>query len=227
MRASTAVEDYLKGVFALAVAGGVSTSAIASALEVSAASASSMIRRLRDAGLVDWEPGGHIELTDDGWRAALDIVRRHRLVETFLHQVVGLELWEIHDEAERMEHAVSERLVDRIDEMLGHPEVDPHGHPIPAPGAERYVEPDLAALSAVDVGVRAVVERVSDHDTPALAHLVQLGLRPGAQVQVVERAAFGGPTWVEVEGARHALGDQLLGSVHCRLSEGLDERRNV
>lgn len=223
MRASTAVEDYLKGVFALAVAGGVSTSAIASALDVQPASASSMIRRLRDAGLVDWEPGGHIELTDDGWRAALDIVRRHRLVETFLHQVVGLELWEIHDEAERMEHAVSERLVDRIDEMLGHPEVDPHGHPIPAPGAERYVEPDLVALSAVDVGVRAVVERVSDHDTPALAHLVQLGLRPGAEVEVVERAAFGGPTWVEVDGARHALGDQLLRSVHCRQSVALDE----
>ena len=220
MRATTAVEDYLKGVFALAVAGGVSTSAIAKALEVSPASASSMIRRLRDAGLVDWEPGGHIELTDDGWRTALDIVRRHRLVETFLHQVVGLELWEVHDEAERMEHAVSERLVDRIDEMLGHPEVDPHGHPIPAPGAARYVEPDLLDLSAVDVGVRASVEWVSDHDTPALAHLVQLGLRPGAEVEVVERAAFGGPTWVEVNGARHALGDQLLQSVRCRVSSG-------
>ena len=220
MRASAAVEDYLKGVFALAVAGGVSTSAIASALEVSSASASSMIRRLRDGGLVDWEPGSHIELTDDGWRAALDIVRRHRLVETFLHEVVGLELWEIHDEAERMEHAVSERLVDRIDEMLGHPQVDPHGHPIPAPGAERYVEPDLVALSVVDVGVRVGVASVSDHDTLALAYLVQLGLRPGAEVEVVERAAFGGPTWVEVNGARHALGDQLLESVRCRLSVG-------
>ena len=179
-----------------------------------------MIRRLRDAGLVEWEPGGRIELTDDGWRTALDIVRRHRLVETFLHQVVGLELWEVHDEAERMEHAVSERLVDRIDEMLGHPEVDPHGHPIPAPGAERYVEPDLLDLSAVDVGVRASVESVSDHDAPALAHLAQLGLLPGAQVEVVERAAFGGPTWVEVDGARHALGDQLLRSVRCRVSSG-------
>lgn len=227
MRASTAIEDYLKGVFALSVSGGVSTSAIASALEVSAASASSMIRRLRDSGLVDWEPGGHIELTDDGWRAALDIVRRHRLVETFLHQVVGLELWEIHDEAEQMEHAVSERLVDRIDEMLGYPEVDPHGHPIPAAGAERYVEPDLVALSAVEVGVRAGVVSVSDHDTLALAHLVQLGLRPGADVEVVERAAFGGPTWVEVDGARHALGDQLLRSVRCRLFVGLGEQQNV
>lgn len=177
-----------------------------------------MIRRLRDAGLVDWEPGGDIELTADGWRAALDVVRRHRLVETFLHEVVGLELWEIHDEAERMEHAVSERLVDRIDEMLGNPEVDPHGHAIPAPGAERYVEPDLLELSALDLGVRARVESVSDHDTPALAHLVQLGLCPGAEVEVVERAAFGGPTWVEVDGVRHALGDELLDLVRCRLS---------
>ncbi len=218
MQASIAVEDYLKEVCALTVAGRVSNSAIADALQVSPASASSMIRRLRDAGLVDWEPGGDIELTADGWRAALDVVRRHRLVETFLHEVVGLELWEIHDEAERMEHAVSERLVDRIDEMLGHPEVDPHGHAIPAPGAERHVEPDLLALSAVDLGVRVSVESVSDHDTPALAHLVHLGLRPGAEVEVVERAAFGGPTWVEVDGVRHALGDQLLDLVRCRLS---------
>lgn len=205
---------------ALAVAGRVSNSAIADALQVSPASASSMVRRLRDAGLVDWEPGGLIELTNDGWRAALDVVRRHRLVETFLYEVVGLELWEIHDEAELMEHAVSKRLVDRIDEMLGHPKVDPHGHAIPAPGAEHYVEPELLALSAVDVGVRASVVWVSDHDTPALAHLVQLGLRPGAELKVVERAAFGGPTWVEVDGARHALGDQLLGSVRCELSSG-------
>lgn len=218
MQASTAVEDYLKAVCALAVSGRVSNSAIADGLQVSSASASSMIRRLSEAGLVDWEPGGHIELTDDGWRAALDVVRRHRLLETFLHEVVGLELWEVHDEAERMEHAVSKRLVDRIDEMLGHPKVDPHGHAIPVPGAERYVEPDLLALSAVDVGERASVESVSDHDTPALAHLVQLGLRPGAEVKVVERAAFGGPTWVEVDGVRHALGDQLLDMVHCRLS---------
>lgn len=220
MRASTAVEDYLKGVLALAVAGRVSNSAIANALNVSRASASSMVRRLSDAGLVDWEPGGHIELTDDGWRSALDVVRRHRLVETFLYQVVGLELWEIHDEAERMEHTVSDRLVDRIDEMLGYPEVDPHGHSIPAPGAERYEEPQLLTLSAIDVGVRASVVCVHDHDTPALAHLVQLGVRPGTEVVVVERAAFGGPTWVEVDGARHAFGDQLLGSVRCSLSSG-------
>ncbi len=143
----------------------------------------------------------------------LRVVRRHRLLETFLAEVVGVPWDEVHDEAEVLEHALSERLEDRIDRLLGQPSHDPHGDPIPPrSGAhdERWGEP----LAGAPAGARFRVERVSDRDAGALRYLAGLGIVPGVEVAVGERAPFGGPQWVTVGAERHALGAPLAGLVH-------------
>jgi DtxR family Mn-dependent transcriptional regulator len=190
MLPSQTVENYLKTIFLAQVASGASDSLvpmgqIAATLGVVPGTATTMIKTLAESGLVHYEPYFGVRLTPAGERLAGVVVRRHRLIELFLVKVLGMSWAEVHDEAEQLEHAVSERLIDRIDEMLGRPAVDPHGDPIPsAEGRLRRV--DHADLMAAPEGVALVVTRVTDQDPSFLRFVEQQHLMPGNQV-VVER----------------------------------------
>lgn len=210
MAPSRAAEDYLKAIFRLeADTGVVTTSAVAGRLGVAGASASGMLGRLEGAGLVARHADHHIALTEQGRLAALRVVRRHRLIETFLHTVVGVPWHEVHAEAEVLEHALSERLEARIDELLGHPSTDPHGDPIPPVDGRGHAEAWAQRLSELRAGDILRVERVSDQDPAALVYLAELGLRPGAVVRVERIDPFDGPVWIEVEGRSHAVSPAL------------------
>lgn len=214
METTDAVEDYLKAIYHLSYRGEEATpSRIAQWLGVSTPSVSGMVKRLSAGGLVTRPADGSVALTGEGEIEALRVVRRHRLVETFLVEVLGVGWDEVHDEAEILEHAVSDRLEERIDDFLGHPTHDPHGDPIPPRSGthdERWADP----LSAAPEGVTFRVERVSDRDAAVLRYLADLGIRPGTVLTVEDRAPFGGPLWVRMGSSRHALGAPLARLVH-------------
>jgi DtxR family Mn-dependent transcriptional regulator len=177
----------------------VSSRVLAERLGVSPSTVSESLKRLAAQGLVDHERYGAVSLTDDGRAAALAMVRRHRLVETFLVDYLGYAWDEVHDEAEVLEHAVSDEFVERLSERLGHPRFDPHGDPIPTADGE---VPALDARRLVDVEAPADlrVVRVSDDDPALLRHLVDLGLVLGARPRLVERHDYAGTLAVELEG---------------------------
>ena len=206
------VENYLKAIFALSATGEtVSTSAIAERLGVASASVSAMIGRLRTGGLVEQVAWGHVRLTAHGQLHARRVVRRHRLVETFLHRVLGLAWDEIHAEAEVLEHWLSEQLEDRIDAALGFPDRDPHGDPIPAKSGE-HVENEGLLLSSSIPGDRFLVQRVSDRDSAALRRLAELHIWPGVELIVEHHhSAEPGSMWVRASGQRLLLSATLVG----------------
>jgi DtxR family Mn-dependent transcriptional regulator len=207
-------EDALRTIFVLSGRGDpVSTSVLAHHLHVTAPTVSSMLRRLAEHGLVERAEDHRASLTPHGAGHARHVVRRHRLLETFLVQVIGLATHEVHAEADALEHAVSDRLLDRIDEILGRPTYDPHGDPIPRAG-DAHVEGWGTRLDDAAVGGEFRVERVQDWDDAALRHLTELGVVPGVTLIVLERAPFGGPLWVRFDGRDHALGEPLTRLVH-------------
>lgn len=198
LKLSSAQEDYLK---ALEQAGAgeapVSTSDLSARLGVSAASATEMLGRLAGMGLVAHDRYRGARLTPSGRVVALEMIRHHRLLEMYLTQALGYEWDEVHDEAERLEHVISERMEERIFDLLGRPHVDPHGDPIPTrTGAfdERRHRP----LTEARVGERLAVRRVSDRDPDKLRELARLGLRLDAVVEVVRESSFEGPISVRV-----------------------------
>jgi DtxR family transcriptional regulator, Mn-dependent transcriptional regulator len=214
---SRAAEDYLKAIYHLGTHGEpVTIGLLAHELGVSSPSVSAMVRRLQDGDLVDRSDARSVHLTGEGEREALRVVRRHRLLETFLARALGVPWDEVHAEAELLEHALSERLEERIDAALGHPTHDPHGDPIP-PRDGPHSEGWGVALEAVAPGSRFRVERVSDRDSAALRHLGRLGVVPGALIDVEDHEPFGGPYWIRVDGERHALGIPLTRIVHGRV----------
>jgi DtxR family Mn-dependent transcriptional regulator len=214
---SQAAEDYLKTIYALTFSGEqVTTGVLARELGVSSPSVSAMAKRLRREQLLE-RPGGRVlRLTDRGEHAALRVIRRHRLLETFLATALGMPWDEVHAEAEFLEHALSDRLEDRIDAALGHPARDPHGDPIPARDG-RHDEAWGDPLDAAPAGCQFRVDRVSDRDSAALRYLGALGVVPGVVLDVGEQAPFGGPRWVQVRRKRHALGGPLTRLVHGQI----------
>ena len=217
MPSTRASEDFLKVMYGLATSGEpVTTGGLAHRLGVSSPSVSAMIRRLEGEQLVERPKGAELRLTEPGERAALRVVRRHRLLETFLAHALGLPWDEVHAEAELLEHALSDRLEECIDVALGRPTHDPHGDPIP-PRDGRHDEHYGDRLDAVAIGTAFLVQRVSDRDSDALRYLGARGVVPGARLEVVERELFGGPLWVVVDGERRALGGQLASLVHGRV----------
>ena len=174
-----------------------------------------MAKRLETGGLVRRSGDHRIELTDHGQRHALGVVRRHRLIEAFLGQVLRVPWDQVHADAEVLEHVISPGLEQRIDAFLGHPTRDPHGDPIPSPLGQ-HVEDWAEPLEAAASGTRFLIERVSDRDSALLRHLDELGIRLGTILRVCDRAPFGGPLWVEVAGHRHALGSGLVQALHGR-----------
>jgi DtxR family Mn-dependent transcriptional regulator len=196
---SAVAQDYLKVIWNAQEwsLDKVSTKMLAEKLGVSASTASESIRKLAEQGLVDHEKYGAVTLTESGRRAALAMVRRHRLLEAFLVKELGYSWDEVHDEAEVLEHAVSDRLLDRIAERLGHPRLDPHGDPIPT--KDGRLEPLRARrLSTVEPGTAGEFVRVDDVDPGMLRHLTAEGIQLGARLEVVERAPYGGSYLVRV-----------------------------
>jgi DtxR family Mn-dependent transcriptional regulator len=201
-------QDYLKAIWKLGRGGRATTSAIADELGVSPASATGMLKRLASLGLVEHERYHGATLTPAGERVALEIVRHHRLLELYLMQALGLGWDEVHAEADRLEHHLSEEVEARIDAALGFPKRDPHGDPIPTAELELVTDP-ARMLGELMSGDEAVILCVPDSDPALLRYLAELGLFPERRVTIVERAPFGGPLTVEVEGARHAIAIEL------------------
>jgi DtxR family Mn-dependent transcriptional regulator len=202
------VQDYLKAIWMLNRSGTVTTSALAERLGVTAASATAMIKRLASVGLISHEPYHGVALTEAGTQAALEVIRHHRLLELYLMQALGLSWDEVHAEAERLEHHLSEALEARIDAALGHPTRDPHGDPIPTAELE-LAEEDDRPLSELARGAAAVIRRVPDGDPGLLRYLAELGFVPDERVVMLALAPFDGPLTVEVAGERHAISREL------------------
>lgn len=207
------VENYLKAIFTLSARGEpASTAAIAERLGVAPASVSAMIARLRECDLIQQATWGHVLLTAHGSLHARRVVRRHRLLETFLYEVLGLGWDEIHAEAEVLEHRLSEQVEDLIDAALGFPNRDPHGDPIPAKLGVHLEDEELPLRSAAP-GERFLVQRVSDRDSAALRRLAQLDIRPGVELDVEQRSPEAGSMCVRAEGQRHTLNATLVGLI--------------
>ncbi|MGB3543767.1 metal-dependent transcriptional regulator [Rubrivirga sp.] len=179
-----AAEDYLKTIYALARTGEVATtSALAERLEVAPASVTGMLKKLAKSGLVNHEKYQGATLTEPGRLVAVETIRHHRLVETYLHQALGVPWDKLHDEAEAWEHVLSEDLESRMDAALGHPTHDPHGDPIPTPDLV-LDERDLLPLARLEAGQLATVARVSDHDNALLREVGDAGLYPGTRFRL-------------------------------------------
>jgi DtxR family transcriptional regulator, Mn-dependent transcriptional regulator len=207
---SEAIEDYAKAIYALQhrSQGPVGTSNLAARLGVSPASVTAMLKRMGDMGLVSHEPYHGVALTAAGEKLALEVLRHHRLLESYLADALGMPWDRVHDEAEVLEHYISEELEERIASALGDPSRDPHGDPIPdrelALAAERGMP-----LIDLQPGDSATFSRVSDSDPEMLRYLAERGIRPGTALTVTERQPFGGPLLVDVDGQAHAIGGEL------------------
>lgn len=203
------VEDYLKAIYELErSAEAAETNAIARLLGIAPASVSGMVRRLVEQGLITHERYRGVRLTTLGRRAALKTLRRHRVIEAYLTSALGYSWDRVHDEAERLEHAASDELIDRMAAAIGEPETDPHGAPIPTrEGTLR--ERSLVALASLQPGSTARVERVSDRNAERLRYLAELGIVPGAMVQVIAREPFAGPIALRVDDMSRTIGVEL------------------
>ncbi len=207
---SSAVEDYSKAIYALQQRGEctVSTNALAERLGVTPASASGMVKRLGELGLVSHRPYRGVTLTRSGQRVALEVIRHHRLLELYLVRSLGVPWDRVHDEAEVLEHVLSDELEELIAAKLGDPTHDPHGDPIPT--RELIIEEAVTeSLQALDIGARGTFARVSDSDPAMLRYLAERGIAPGVELEVVDRQPFGGPVFVRIDGNVHPLGGEL------------------
>jgi len=207
------VEDYLKAIYAFERDGhAAATNDIAQRLSIAPASVSGMVQRLADQGLVAYERYRGVRLTAAGRRAALRTLRRHRVIEAYLVHALGYGWDSVHDEAERLEHSASDILIDRMAAAIGEPVTDPHGAPIPTREGTIDETPHQT-LADAPVGARTRVVRVGDEDPGMLRYLDSLGLRPGAEVMLTNRAPFDGPLTIEVGSATQQVGAALASRV--------------
>ena len=214
---SPAVEDYAKAIYALQRGdGAVSTTALAERLGVTAASASGMVRKLDEHGLVTHVPYRGVRLTETGTRLALEVLRHHRLLELYLSESLGVPWDRVHEEAEVLEHVLSEELEALIAAKLGNPTHDPHGDPIPSADLEMPDEP-TRSLAELEPGSQGTFVRVSDSDPEMLRYLAEREIAPGADVRVEDKQPFGGPLFVAINDHTHVLGGKLAAAMRVRL----------
>jgi len=198
MTLSRSVEDHLKVIYQLTErAEDAATTEIAQRLGTAPASVTGMIKRLAESGLLEHIPYRGVRLTGAGRQAALSVMRRHRILEAYLIQKLGYDWSTVHDEAERLEHAVSDELVERMAFALGDPKHDPHGAPIPTKDGE-IEQPAYVSLNEVEIGVRVALRQVGDDDSERLRYLSSLGMVPMVEMTVLDRQPFGGPLTVRV-----------------------------
>jgi DtxR family Mn-dependent transcriptional regulator len=216
---TSAVEDYAKAIYALQSPDdeAVSTNALAERLEVTAASASGMVKRLADMGLVTHEPYRGVQLTSEGVAVALEVLRHHRLLELYLAETLDVPWDRVHAEAEVLEHVLSEELEALIAAKLGHPTRDPHGDPIPT--ADLTIEEgETASLAELEAGVRATFVRISDADPAMLRYLAERGIAPGDDFEVVDKQPFEGPTFARFGDHVHVLGGTLARAMRVEVA---------
>jgi DtxR family transcriptional regulator, Mn-dependent transcriptional regulator len=219
---SAAVEDYAKTIYALQVEtdGPVTNNALAERLGVSAASASNMVKKLVGLGLVEHVRYRGVELTPAGRRVALEVLRHHRLLELYLAESLGVPWDRVHDEAEVLEHHISEELEELIAKALGNPTHDPHGDPIPTRELEMIEEP-ACTLDSLEPGAHGRFTRISDHDPEMLRYLADRGIAPGDDFEVVDKQPFGGPLFVRFGGDEHVVGGLLAAAMRVEVHEGI------
>ena len=223
MAISHSVQDYLKTIYKLqndhGADGAVNTTLLSETMGVAAASVTSMFKKLAEMNLVRHTPYKGVALTDAGEKAALEVVRHHRLLERYLMDTLGYTWDEVDAEADRLEHVISEDFEERIDKAMGYPTTDPHGDPIPTKDGD-IKRVDTSRLSEAGVGKRVQIRHVSDHDPKMLRYMEDLGLIPSATVEVRERAPFNGPLLVAVAaGGEHALGLEVARHIYVVDSE--------
>ncbi len=211
---SQAVEDYLKTIYKLeSEEKGASTTRVADSLDVSSASATNMIKRLAKMGLVDYQSYKGANLTEAGRKIALEIIRHHRLLELYLLEVMGYSWDEVHDEAEKLEHHISEQFEDKIAELLDNPTHDPHGDPIPSKDG---IMPEMKDGSLVDAeeGHHYLVSRVKNQDPELLRYLEKIGMLPGTKLRVKEKGPFKGPITLDVEENEQVIGREVAEHIY-------------
>jgi DtxR family Mn-dependent transcriptional regulator len=215
---SASIQDYAKAVYALEAREGaaVSTNDLASRLGVTPGSVSAMVRKLAEFGLVEHEPYRGVRLTARGRRVALEVLRHHRLLELFLAEELGMPWDRVHEEAEVLEHVLSEDLEARIAARLGNPRVDPHGDPIPTAQFE-IDEGKTASLDELPTGASGRFVRVSDSDPAMLRYLAEQGIALGDRVEVTGRQPFGGPVFVRCDGRELPLGGRLAAAMRIKV----------
>lgn len=217
---SQSIEDYLKAIFSLQSDDNrVSTTQVANSLEVSSASATNMIKRLAEMGLVDYQSYKGSRLTKSGKKIALEIIRHHRLLELYLLEVMGYSWDEVHDEAEKLEHHISERFEDKIANLLDDPTHDPHGDPIPS---KEGIMPEMNAdpLIEAEDDQAYIVSRVKDQDPELLRYLEKVGLLPGIKVKIKEKAPFKGPITLLIENDEQVIGHDVAKSIFVAKIKG-------
>ncbi len=216
---SSAIEDYAKAIYALERRGeeAVSNTALADRLGVTPASASGMVKRLGELGLVEHRPYHGVSLTDDGRRVALEVMRHHRLLELYLVEDLGVPWDRVHGEAEVLEHVLSEELEELIAAKLGNPTHDPHGDPIPTP--ELTIEEGATeSLQTLGIGTRGTFTRVSDSDPDMLRFLADRGIAPGDELEVLDKQPFDGPLFVRFGDDVQVLGGELAKAMRVEVA---------
>ena len=222
---SPAIEDYSKAIYTLETRADepVSTNALAERLELTTGSVSGMLKKLDELGLISHVPYRGVRLTTEGRRVALEVIRHHRLLELYLAEALHMPWDRVHDEAEILEHVLSEELEELIAAKLGHPTIDPHGDPIPSVDLELDELPTRSLESLVP-GDEGIFVRVSDADPEMLRYLAEQGVLPGGRVHVLERQPFGGPLLVSIDGREHTLGGQLASAMRVEVDHGPEKR---
>ena len=220
-------EDYLKAIYKLRAGGeAVTTQALAARLSVAAPSATAMVKKLAALGLVRHTPYRGVELSEGGEKIALEIIRHHRLVETYLAEVLGVAWDKVHEEAERWEHFLSEEVEARMAEALGNPTRDPHGAPIPTHDG-RIAQDGWRALSHCSSGETAIVRRVSDENGETLRHLREVGLVPGARLEILRAQRAEGVLQLRVDGKKRTIGATPAHVVYVEVLEKGDINENA
>lgn len=208
-----ATQDYLKIIFKLENNGkAASTNAIAERMQVSQASVTGMIKKLSELKLISHTPYHGVELTDSGRKIALEIIRHHRLLELYLAEALGYSWDQVHDEAEKLEHVISEEFEEKMAHFLGNPTTDPHGAPIPTKDGQLKQRP-LIPLTLAMAGQKVRVKQISDSDPEMLRYLGKIGIYPEVNLLVLERAPFGGPLTVKIGESKHHLGDGVTNNI--------------
>ncbi len=206
-------EDYLKCIYQLSLENEIVTpTLVAEYFRISPAAVTKMVKRLKEFNLIHHERGQGLTLTSPGKKVALEVLRHHRLIEQYLYQALGYTWDEVHEEAERLEHVISETFVEKIDALLGYPTHDPHGSPIPGKNGE-IDDVQYPLLSDLEPGKKAIVRRVGRDDASMLRYIGTLGLYPGAEVDVISKEPYGGPINILVSGKKRAIGSELAGHV--------------
>ncbi len=214
MSLSQSVEDYLKVIYVLETEGqGATTNNIAEMLNVSSASVTNMLKRLAGLNFIDHQSYKGATLTDAGRKIALEILRHHRLLELYLKEVMGYSWDEVHDEAEKLEHHISEQFEDKIAELLNHPTHDPHGDPIPTKDG---VVPEQASLAISDAEENRsyIIGRVKDQNSELLRYLEEIGIIPGVKIKIIEKAPFNGPIQLFIEEEKKTIGFSIAEQIY-------------